>query len=89
LPGAIGSIDVIVDFNPLEDFLGLSGGLTFEDFTFEQGTGVNFRDTTITVDSGKVLAVLINVPATTLAPEDFIDPFQAPTQDTDMSEEMG
>ena len=65
--------DVINDFNPLEDFLALSGNLTFEDLTFEQGTGLSFRNTLITIDNGRLLAILVNVPASIISEEDFVD----------------
>ena len=73
LPGELGNIDVMNDFNPLEDFLALSGNLTFEDLTFEQGTGLSFRNTLITIDNGRLLAILVNVPASIISEEDFVD----------------
>ena len=73
LPAELGSIDFINDFNPLEDSLALSGNLSFEDLTFEQGTGLSFRDTLITIDNGRLLAILVNVPASIISEEDFVD----------------
>ncbi|MCC5633252.1 cupin domain-containing protein [Nostoc sphaeroides CHAB 2801] len=65
-------IDTIVDFTDTEDFIGLSGGLTFADLTIFQGTGGSVNDTVISItSSNEPLAVLSTVQASKITINDF------------------
>jgi len=64
--------DTIGDFEISADFLGLSGGLTFNDLLISQGTGANSNDTLLTVeDTGDLLATLSGVQANTITNAHF------------------
>jgi len=64
--------DTIGDFEISADFLGLSGGLTFNDLLISQGTGANSNDTLLTVeDTGDLLATLSGVQANTVTNAHF------------------
>jgi mannose-6-phosphate isomerase-like protein (cupin superfamily) len=67
-----GGIDTIVDFTVTEDFIGLSGGLTFADLTIFQGTGGSVNDTIITITgSNEPLVILSAVQASNITINDF------------------
>lgn len=67
-----GGIDRILDFTDLEDLIGLTGGLTFEDLTLIQGTGSNANDTLIqVVETNELLAIVEGVETTALTEVDF------------------
>ncbi|MCT7958467.1 hypothetical protein [Laspinema palackyanum] len=61
---------IITDFNPLEDELELTGGLTFERLNIFQGTGFYANDTIIQDrNTGRYLAILLNVATPSLVQE--------------------
>lgn len=65
-------IDTIVDFTDGEDFIGLSGGLTFTDLTIIQGTANSANDTLITItSSNELLTIFSRVQASTITSADF------------------
>ncbi|MGF2035567.1 MAG: Calx-beta domain-containing protein [Nostoc sp. CmiVER01] len=65
-------IDTIVDFTHGEDFIGLSGGLTFADLTIIQGTANSANDTLITItSSNELLTIFSGVQASTITSADF------------------
>jgi len=82
LEGGIGSdtfvlatgagFNTIGDFEISADFLGLSGGLTFDNLLITQGTGVNTNDTLLKIeDTGELLATLSGVQADTITNSHF------------------
>ncbi|NEQ20819.1 MAG: ExeM/NucH family extracellular endonuclease [Microcoleus sp. SIO2G3] len=65
--------DTITDFKDGTDFIGLSGGLLFEQLTIVQGTGADSANTLIGITSSdELLAVLTGVNATTINTTDFV-----------------
>ncbi|MBD2726612.1 cupin domain-containing protein [Nostoc sp. FACHB-892] len=65
-------IDTIVDFTDGEDFIGLSGGLTFADLTITQGTANSANDTLMTItSSNELLTIFSQVQASTITSADF------------------
>ncbi|MBD0385473.1 MAG: cupin domain-containing protein [Nostoc sp. C3-bin3] len=65
-------IDTIVDFTDGEDFIGLSGGLTFADLTITQGTGNSANDTLMTItSSNELLTIFSQVQSSTITSADF------------------
>ncbi|MDK3158159.1 CAP domain-containing protein [Kamptonema cortianum] len=60
-------------YNDLEDYIGLTDGLTYGSLQITQGTGLNANDTLIRLaGSGTLLAILPGVSATSLDPGDFL-----------------
>ncbi|MEQ9236493.1 hypothetical protein [Coleofasciculus sp. E2-BRE-01] len=54
------------------DWIGLTGGITFNDLSISQGTNSQENDTFLTIqDSGEQLATLAGVQANTLTHFDF------------------
>lgn len=65
-------IDTVVDFTDGEDFIGLSGGLTFGDLTIYQGTGGSVNDTLINITStNEPLMILSGIQVNTIATANF------------------
>jgi len=68
-----GTADIISDFKPGIDKIGLSGGLPASSVAINQGTGANAADTLIWVPAtGEYLAVLKNLPASFVGYNDLI-----------------
>lgn len=66
-------IDTITDFTVSRDRIGLANGLTWEQLSIVGGTDLNVNDSFITIaNSGEILAVLSGVPATAIAPTNFV-----------------
>ncbi|NES24055.1 MAG: calcium-binding protein, partial [Symploca sp. SIO3E6] len=64
--------DTINDFEITQDFLSLSGELTFNDLLITQGTVAEINDTLITIqDSGELLAVISGVQADSITSTHF------------------
>ena len=65
-------VDTITDFQTGQDLLGLSGGLTFNQLTISQGTGMQAQDTLIRIAStGELLASLTGLSSSSLTQEMF------------------
>ncbi|MCT7977107.1 calcium-binding protein, partial [Laspinema olomoucense] len=78
--GTLTEAAIINDFNPLEDELELTGGLTFEGLNIFQGTENYAKDTIIQDrNTGRYLAILRNVATPSFVPEATGD---IPTQET-------
>lgn len=60
-------------YNDLEDYIGLTDGLSYGNLQISQGTGLNANDTLIRLaGNGSLLAIVSGVSATSLDPGDFI-----------------
>ncbi|GAB4532484.1 MAG: hypothetical protein Tsb0014_16970 [Pleurocapsa sp.] len=59
--------DIIVDFTPGVDYIGLSGGLTWEDLTLQGSDRTSILDA-----DNNILAVLLNVDFQNLSHDDFV-----------------
>jgi hypothetical protein len=73
---------IITDFNPLEDELELANGLTFEGLNIFQGTENYAKDTIIQDrNTGRYLAILLNVATPSFVPEAIAD---TPVEETEV-----
>ena len=65
-------VDIITDFQTGQDLLGLSGGLTFNQLTISQGTGIQAQDTLIRIAStGELLASVTGLSSSSLTQDMF------------------
>lgn len=63
----------VINYNDVEDFIGLTGGLTFSSLSITQGTGANANNTLISLaNGGLLLAILPGVSATLVDANDFV-----------------
>ncbi|MCT7974589.1 Calx-beta domain-containing protein [Laspinema olomoucense] len=80
--GTLPEAAIINDFNPLEDKLELTGGLTFEGLNIFQGTGFYAKDTIIQDrNTGRYLAILLNVATPSFVPEAIAE---TPVEETEI-----